>query len=358
MKVWGVSVSYFTGKLEAYLRYKGIGYEMEPPFGKAKQIKPHTGAIQVPMVERDDGRWMSDSTPIIAQLEREHPNSAVMPADPVVRFIALLIEDYADEWLWRAAMHYRWSYEHDRALLSRILTDEIAGHLKAPRFLKLRTIAKRQLTNFVLKDGVTPATQSHVEQGYRTALSGMTRMLKDRPYLLGNTPSIADFGLMGPMLRHFAQDPTPQEIMRNEGPYVYEWVARVWNAQASDAELLVDVPGDSEDLLREIAETHLVQLAANADAYHSTQTKFQMRVQGCDYREMPISRYRVYCLERLREEFDDLNAQQQNNVKALLPYKEAEILWSKQMPADSGYDPERLAPFNKSINVYGEGTPE
>ena len=35
MKVWGVSVSYFTGKLEAYLRYKGIGYEMDARFAAA-----------------------------------------------------------------------------------------------------------------------------------------------------------------------------------------------------------------------------------------------------------------------------------------------------------------------------------
>ena len=40
------------------------------------------------------------------------------------RFVALLVEDYADEWLWRPAMHYRWSYAHDRELLSSIIIDE------------------------------------------------------------------------------------------------------------------------------------------------------------------------------------------------------------------------------------------
>ena len=159
------TVSYYTGKLESYLRYKGVPYEMESPFAKAKEILPHTGAIQVPMVLLDDGRWMSDSTPIIRYFDADLDGPSVYPEDPVVRFIALLIEDYADEWLWRSAMHYRWSYEHDRALLSRILTDEIAQHMKVPRFMKLRTIAKRQRTSFVLKDGVTDETQPHVEAG-------------------------------------------------------------------------------------------------------------------------------------------------------------------------------------------------
>lgn len=141
-----------------------------------------------------------------------------MPEDEVVRFISLLIEDYADEWLWRVAMHYRWSYEHDRELLSRILADEVTTHVSAPRFLCRRTVKRRQLSLFVTNDGVTADTQAHVESGYRTALKNLTTMLSGRPFVLGNSPSIADFGLMGPMLRHFGQDPTPAAIMRAETP--------------------------------------------------------------------------------------------------------------------------------------------
>ncbi len=360
LKVYGVSVSYYTGKLEAYLRYKGIPYTMESPFANAKVIRPHVGAIQVPLVLRDDGRWMSDSTPIIAALERELPDPPVMPADPVVRFVALLIEDYADEWLWRAAMHFRWSYEHDRALLSRILVDEVAQHLKVPRFLKLRRIAKRQLTGFVVNDGVTPRTQPHVEAGYRAALANMSRMLADRPYLLGTQPSIADFGLMGPMARHFGQDPTPQEIMRNEGPAVYEWVARLWNQGTPQQapEFVAHVPESTTPMLKEIADTHLVQLKHNAEAYNEGQSHFQMHVQGCDYRHLPVSRYRVYCLERLRELFADLGATEQEQVKSLLPFPDAEIIWQPSALAHSGYDEAREAPFNKAINVFDGGVPK
>jgi len=364
MKVYGVTVSYYTGKLESYLRYKGIDYELESPFADAKRILQHTGAIQVPMILRDDGRWMSDSTPIIAQLETEHPDRPIMPSDPVVRFIALLIEDYADEWLWRAAMHYRWSYEHDRALLSRILVDEITGHLKIPRFMKLRMISKRQRTGFVIKDGVTGTTQEHVESGYRRALANMTAMLQDRPYLLGDSPSIADFGLMGPMLRHFGQDPTPQEIMRNEGPAVYEWIGRVWNAGATSAHsetansFVNEIPSSATPMLQEIAETHLVQLDANAKAYAQGKQHFEMTVQGCQYQNLPVSRYRVYCLERLREEFDQLSRTEQKKVKLVLTSSDAEVIWRDDMSASSGYDTAREAPFNKAINVYGKGVPE
>ena len=315
MKVWGVSVSYYTGKLEAYLRYKGIAYEMQHPFADQARIRKLAGAVQVPIVEREDGRFMSDSTPTIQQLEKEFPARPVFPSNPVVRFIALLIEDYADEWLWRSAMHYRWSYEHDRELLSRILADEVTTHLPLPRFVRRYLVKRRQRTRFVLQDGV--------------------------------------IGLMGPMLRHFGQDPTPAAIMRNEWPAIAEWVARVWNAgtMSGDTSLLETVPADAALLLKEIAETHIVQLRENALAYGRGQRTFEMQVQDCHYQNLPVSRYRVYCLERLREEFHALSPDQQTDVRSHLPQAEYALLWEADVAATSLYDVDRQAPFNKAINV-------
>ncbi len=354
MKVWGVSVSYFTGKLETYLRYKGLPYEMEHPFADQPRIRKLAGAVQVPIIEREDGRWMSDSTPIIQHLETEHPDRPVMPADPVVRFIALLIEDYADEWLWRPAMHFRWSYEHDRELLSRILADEITTHLRLPRFVRRFIIRTRQRRGYVVNDGVTDITWDHVEAGFYNAMRNMLTMLKNRPFLLGDSPSIADIGLMGPMLRHFGQDPTPAAIMRNDWPGVAEWVARTWHAgqTISQSALLSSVPDDAEPMLREIAETHLVQLAETALAFDRGENRMEMTVQGCRYTNVPVSRYRVYCLERLREEFDALDANAQAKVKTLLPYPGCDLIWTRTIPAQSGYDVQRQAPFNQSINVF------
>ena len=161
------------------------------------------------------------------------------------------------------------------------------------------------------------------------------------------------------MLRHFGQDPTPQEIMRTEGPAVYEWVARMWNCKQGSADaFMTEVPSDAAPMLQEIAETHLVQLRGNADAYANQQKKFDLVIQGCQYRDLPVSRYRVYCLEQLRREFSQLSDDAQVSVKALLPYTEAEILWQPELVAESEYDVEELAPFNKAINVYGRGTPD
>jgi hypothetical protein len=81
-------------------------------------------------------------------------------------------------------------------------------------------------------------------------------------------------------------------------------------------------------------------------------------VQGSRYRNLPISRYRVYCLERLREEFASLSNSAQANVRALLPYPQADVIWQETIPVQSGYDTAREAPFNKAINVFGTGVPQ
>ena len=363
IQVYGSRVSYFTGKLEIYLRHRGIAYELRPTYGHLREVVAGTGSNQMPAVRLEDGRWMSDSTPIIAWYEHEGAAGSapsVYPEDPALRFLALLIEDYADEWLWRPAMHYRWSYKLDREHISRLLAEEQGADTRVPVFLRKSRIASRQLNGFVKGDAVTAATWDHVEAGYLRLLERLEDILAERPYVLGERLTIADIGLMGPMLRHFGQDPTPEEIMRTRAPRAYEWVARAWNrgrpAGAGGLVSAIDAP--LRALLAEACETHLAQLRQNADAWASEQKRYAQTVQGCRYERVPLSRYRVWCLEELRREWSALDEASQTSVRDALPDGESAILWGDPPPRASDYDPERNAPFNRAINVYGRGVPE
>jgi hypothetical protein len=108
LSLCGPEVSYFTGKLEAVIRFMELPYRnvaMGPT-----QLAGSTGVAQVPGLQLADDRWLTDTTPIIAWLDERYPDASVIPRDPVVAFFSRLLEDYADEWLWRPAMHYRWDY--------------------------------------------------------------------------------------------------------------------------------------------------------------------------------------------------------------------------------------------------------
>jgi glutathione S-transferase len=360
IRVYGSRISYYTGKLEAYLRHRGIDYELWPTVGHEREIRVGAGAVQMPVVQLQDGRWMSDSTPILAWFEARREGASIYPADPAMRFIALLLEDHADEWLWRPAMHYRLSFLQDRQHASGVLADELLTGLTLPRFAKRFALTRRQLRGFVRGDGVTAKTRAHVERTAMTAFDRLEAILAERPFLLGDRPTVADFGFMGPMFRHFGQDPTPAELMRRRAPRLYVWVARMWEArsQGGAAQLLSTIDPPLSALLREVCETHLVQLRENARAHARGLRRFGQAIQGCRYEALPVSRYRVWCLEELRRLWEELDEATQAALRDHLPDPHGAVLWEPAPIASSGYDPERLAPFNRAINVFGAGVPD
>jgi hypothetical protein len=175
--LYGSSISYFTGKLENYFRVRGIPYRMQAlTVGHCvSEVKAKVGSAQMPALELADGRWMTDSTPIIQWFETEYPAPSITPEDPLQRFFSLLLEDYADEWLWRPAMHYRWYYEKGARFASTQLAGEIAPDMPLPTFLKRWMITRRQRGGYTAGDGITPDQVPGVEAIYLSAYAGAIR---------------------------------------------------------------------------------------------------------------------------------------------------------------------------------------
>lgn len=81
------------------------------------------------------------------------------------------------------------------------------GSSSAPRSTKKDIVVGRQFGGFVERDGVSAATRAHVEQTAMAAFDGLDAVLAERCYLLGERPTIVDYGFMGPMLHHFTTSP-------------------------------------------------------------------------------------------------------------------------------------------------------
>ena len=161
MQVYGSKISYYTGKFETYLRYRSIPYASLPTVAHSRKLIEGVGIVQMPVVRVADGRWMTDTTPMIAWLENQQDEPTIYPADPALSFIALLIEDYGDEWLWRAAMHYRWSYraEQEQFLRAEFGRSVHAGNNREERLAagEQKDVAARMFHQQILIRAAAPA---------------------------------------------------------------------------------------------------------------------------------------------------------------------------------------------------------
>lgn len=318
--VHGLDVSYFTGKLEAYLRAKGMPYTLVPMTAAAfSALARHTGVRQMPQLHCADGRWLTDTTCIIDVIEAEHPDPAITPASPALAFLAHLLEDFGDEFLWRPAMYYRWAHAADRRLLGGQIAQAMLPRA-VPRALGRRLIALRQRRMFMFGDGVTRQTAPVLARQYRRVLAALEAALQDRPFLLGARPSQADFGVFGPMFRHFFCDPTPAAIMRATAPRVLAWVGRLWAISPADfaqSPLLGCIPAGLDALARMLAVEFLPYMAANEAGFAGLATTIHWQMDGATF-ITPVSPYRVWRLHRTRARWHQLGADDQAQLAALL----------------------------------------
>lgn len=314
-------VSYYSGKLEAYLRYAEIPHERVEINTRLLQrtILPATGYMKVPCMRCPDGRWLKDTTPMIAWLDARHDQPSIYPGDPAQRFLALLVEDYADEWLWRPAMYYRWNFGDSHSLLRRRLGRDLSSGTWHSAVLLGWFMRWRQYLVYVRGDGVRAHNEPEIQALVARTFAQMEALLATRPFLLGARPSIVDFGFFASMFRHFALDPYSAKLMVDTAPGVYAWVGRVWNARVSregqgTLESFDDVGWDA--VFTEIGRDYLRYLDANAAAYARGEQRFDLQLDHSRYPRMPVVRYRVACREQLLKAFRALGEDARRAVLA------------------------------------------
>lgn len=309
-RVHGLSLSYFTGKIEAYLRAKGQPYSLiEMTAADLRACAAATGVAWMPQIETPEG-WLTDSPRIIEHLEGRRPHPAITPDDPVSAFIAGLIEDFGDEQLWRPALYYRWAHEEDARLRGEQIARTMLGALPLPRPLKRALIVARQRRTYLAGDGVNAANAGAVRQEYLEILDCLEPMLAGRPFVMGQRPTEADFGLFGGLFRHFAQDPTPGAIMAQRAPSVLAWTSRLWTLRPEDFSGAVQPSGPPQGLQRlalAVTSRFLPMMAAHEAAWSSGERRARFSHFGAAF-ETPVSPYRVWRLARLRRRFQGLDA--------------------------------------------------
>jgi len=320
-KVHGLDLSYFTGKLEANLRNKRLRYELvEMDTGSFKSLGQRAGVAQMPHLELPDGQLLTDTSHILRWLDEQYPDHPIRPIDPAMCWLADLLEDFGDEWLWRPALYYRWAFREDARLMSDRLARGMLRDIPLPVALRRTFIRLRQQRVYLRQDGVTAQNADAIEGLYQATLDALEQALADRPFLLGDQPSQADLGFFGPFFRHFSSDPTPSRILRARAPAVMHWVARMWHpdARLSARQTIPPaqepgLPGGLGPLLRLVGDEYLPYLAGNEAQWLAGQGEHAWRTQAASFKT-PVSPYRVWCWQILRCAFQQLATSDRNRI--------------------------------------------
>ena len=249
-----MSQSYFTRKMTGYLAYKGIPHVQRRFAGGLPEARAAGWPGGIPAVKSPDGVFMWDTTDVIHHLEALFPEPAVMPDDPVQRFLCYALEDVLDEWFYRPAVTSRWFCEENTVIgsweLGRALTYEapLSGD-QARQMVTAYTTATCEPFG-----GTAANVESWLDEVLRPWLRVCAAHFDTRPYFFGARPSLADFALFGGCAAHFINDPVCRRISDEEGPSVVKHTHRLaepedqdfgdWDRAGDVCETLVAVLGD------------------------------------------------------------------------------------------------------------------
>ena len=230
--VHGLRVSYFTRKVTGYLDHKGLPWWLRPCLAAHPEAQAEGWNGGIPVVTTPAGEHIWDSTSVILHLERQFPERAARPSDPVLAFLDDLLDDFSDEWFYRHAVGSRWLFEENRVCGSLDIARE--ADLEMPVGLDvLRDVVTGAMTACLPRLGTTP---ENIEAWLRDSLlpwqQAFGRHVGTHGYLLGGRPALSDFAFFGGNAAHFVNDPVCLRFTEAASRPVVDHTARLLTPRA------------------------------------------------------------------------------------------------------------------------------
>ena len=319
----------YTRKMLGLLRFRRIPYTVHwgNPDVPAPAGYPRSKILLFPTFYFPDGEngelvAVTDSTPIIRRLEKDHRGRSVIPTDPVLRFLNELIEDYADEWLTKAMFHFRWTHEADWKNAAPLLAYWGENKMPEDKAEKLaKQFTRRQIDRLYVV-GSNEVTAETIEASYARLIEILDNIIAQKGFVLGARPSSADFAIFGQLSQLAIVEPTSAAITNSTSRRVRAWV-----------DLMEDLSGVQADedgwltaeeaslalrpLLEEIGRTYAPAMLANGQAVARGDATFETEIDGRNWTQ-PTFKYQAKCLRWLQEDYRSLSDNELGAVNSLL----------------------------------------
>jgi glutathione S-transferase len=195
LELYQFELSQYSEKVRLILDYKGLAYrkiEVTPGIGQVELFRM-TGQRQVPVL-KDGNQIIADSTEIAKYLDRQYPDRPLIPTDPLQRGLCLLMEEWADESIGmksRKVLFGAISQDQNfRKSLLPAATPDIVKSL-------VEFVPGEVLKVLGFGVGYSPDVVKSATADLKQDLEALCLLLLERPYLIGDQPTLADLAVAG-----------------------------------------------------------------------------------------------------------------------------------------------------------------